>query len=272
MDENILADFAAFWQRFFDLRKWPHHVLAHILGVGDDAISHWVHGNHAISPKHVSQLLEGGHLSHDEAAELVRLCLRHQGFSEKGLFHVSAALARQSTVPASGDRSAPESPCLLALSPALIAGTNPLSGSSPIFYSEILGALSEQATRHGYRLLMQTIPDIRAKQRLRDYYPDLTDLSGVVAITCQVEESTWLEECQAANIPIVLIHDNIRKESIWGKGRVISLWEDLGGLADLIRHLTRYHGCHHLRIVIADPGGHYHRQRKIDTIVRIASE
>ena len=265
MDE----EFIRFWEDFFQERHWSHRELAKRLHVNDDVISHWANGGQgAISPKHLSELLESGILSHKEASRLIRLRLHKLGFSEASLEHIATALTHTSEIE-TGQGTAyrgntfPESPCLLVLSP--------LAGANPIFYSEILTSLVSRASRSGYRVLIQAVPDVKTKRGLREYYSYLHDLNGVVAITCQVEGSSWLEECKEIGVPIVLVHDTILPEKLQDYGRVSLIWEDLSGLQDLVHHLIRDHGCTNLGIVVANPSGHYHRQRKLNTIIKAAA-
>jgi DNA-binding LacI/PurR family transcriptional regulator len=119
-------------------------------------------------------------------------------------------------------------------------------------------------------MLIQPVPNRKAKAPLKDYYADLGSLKGIIAINCHVADSTWLDECQANDVPLVLIHDNVSPERYEGSSIVSSLWEDLSGLVDCLDHLVLDHKCANVRVVIANPEDHLHRRRKLDLIQKRA--
>lgn len=261
MDEELQREFRRFWKDFFDSRPWPHAELARQLDVNPDVVSNWINAKNGISLENVNKLLENGkiNLQPDEAAQLMRMCLRHGGFSETSLSYATDALAGNA-----GQRlSHPERPPILAFSP--------LIGETTTLYAKILRTLTRRAEMFEQRVLSQSILNIQKKRSLREYYPDLHEVSGVVAIACHVEGSTWLEECKEVGIPIVLIHDGIKEALLQNMGKVSAIWEKLGGLQHLMWHLTGLHKYRHLRVIVADPSGSFHRQRKIDTILQEAA-
>lgn len=257
MDEDLQKEFRNFWTKFFNERRWTTGELAKSVGVRSDVVCHWRNGDNAIGLRNVSKLLETGILQPDEAAQLMRMCLRHAGFSETSLSYATDALAGSAN-----QQSHPERPLILALSP--------LIGETTTFYTNILRTLTRRAEMFEQRVLHQSIPVIQKKRSLCEYYHALHEVSGVVAIACHVEGSTWLEECKDADIPIVLIHDGIEEAQVQNMGKVSAIWEHLGGLEHLMWHLTGLHKCRHLRVIVADPSSSRHRQRKVDTILREA--
>src|SRR6266566_7291825 len=258
MDDLLSLGFRKFWERFFELRHWKHRHLATVLGVSDDVVSKWVNGRNAISPEHLSQLLDSGCLSdNDEIGDLVRLSLRALGFSDQGIHHIGVGVAglREPLQPLDqGHRQ----PWILVLTP--------LRGTSPFFYSGLLQELTVRSARADVRLLIQPVADRRAKARLRDLYADLASLRGVIAINCHVGNSTWVDECQSSGVPLVLVHDNLPPERYESMSHVSSLWEDLRGLEDCVDHLAQEHGCTGIRVVMPSPTNHFQRQRKLDAI------
>lgn len=265
MDEEFQAAFREFWGDFFELRHWSHRELAKLVGTRDDVVSNWFNAKNTVSPRHINRLLETGILSPDETAQLVRLCLRGLGFSTASLYQMASVLAGVSeAVPNPPPAQDPilQQPSILALSP--------LIGANPVFHSDVLRALTERASRSGYRLLIQPVPDLNTKSPLREYFPRLSELHGVIAITCDVEHSLWLTECAEAHTPIVLVHDTILPEAAPTNVDMCSIWEDTIGLQDVTRHLITDHSCHEIRVVIANPSSHYHRARKLSAIVETA--
>jgi DNA-binding LacI/PurR family transcriptional regulator len=141
----------------------------------------------------------------------------------------------------------------------------PLFGASSIYYSDLLTAIMQCASRYGYELSVQPIVDVKHKRPLHEY-AHLPSLSGVIAITCQVESSTWLAECREADLPIALIHDNIEEAKLKDSTVVSYLWPNLDGLRDLISHLIHDHQRRNICVVMVNPRGHRIRQQKLDII------
>jgi DNA-binding LacI/PurR family transcriptional regulator len=142
----------------------------------------------------------------------------------------------------------------------------PLFGASSIYYSNLLNAIIQSASRYGYELSIQPIEDVKQKRTLREYAPNLIDLSGVIAITSQVESSAWLAECRDAHLPVVLIHDNIEESKLMNTTVVSYLWPNLEGLSDLVSHLIHDHQRKNICVVMISARGHRIRQKKLDII------
>jgi DNA-binding LacI/PurR family transcriptional regulator len=261
VDDLLSSEFRKFWDRFFQLRHWKHHHLAEAVGVTDDVVSKWVNGRNAIRPQHLNQLLESGFLSdRDEFGQLIRLSLTALGFSDRSLFHIAAGLASSKATlqPLRRGRHQGQ-PSMLTLTPLL--------GAAPFYYSGILQELSDLSVRHDLRMVIHPVPNRKAKGPLKDYDANLSSLRGVIALNCHVADSTWLHECQASNVPVVLIHDNISPDRYEGSGMVSSIWEDLSGLQDCLDHLVRDHKCTNVRVVSPNTQDHFHRQRKLQLIL-----
>jgi DNA-binding LacI/PurR family transcriptional regulator len=264
MDDLLSSEFRKFWDRFFQLRPWKHHHLAEAVGVTDDVVSKWVNGRNAISPHHLNQLLASGFLSDkDEFGQLIRLSLTALGFSDRSIFHIAAGLASsQATMQPLRGRQHQGQPSILTLTPLL--------GPAPFYYSGILQELIDLSVQQDLRMVIHPVPNRKAKSPLRDYDTNLGSFRGVIAINCHVADSTWLYECQTSGVPMVLIHDNIPPDLYEGSGMVSSIWEDLSGLEDCLDHLVRDHDCTNVRVVMRNPEGHFHRQRKMDLILQRA--
>jgi hypothetical protein len=92
----------------------------------------------------------------------------------------------------------------------------PLFGASKVYYAELLSSISAEANKLGYPIVIAPIANPKYKRTLIAHFPQLLSVAGVILITCQVEGSTWLEECASHNLPVVLVHDNIREECVRG--------------------------------------------------------
>jgi len=147
----------------------------------------------------------------------------------------------------------------------------PLFGASNIYYSNLLNGIIHAATKLDYGLSIQPIVDFKQKRALSDYAP-LDSLSGLIAITCQVDGSSWLEECRTANLPIVLIHDNIEEAQLENTTVVSYLWPNLEALRDLVRHLVHVHNCRNICVVMTKPHGHRIRKQKLDYICEMVKQ
>ena len=141
----------------------------------------------------------------------------------------------------------------------------PLFGASKIYYSDLLAAMLDRAKRYGHQLIIQPV-DMAHKEPLRVYYDSPSDLDGVIAVTCQVEGTSWLEECKAENLPIVLVQDNIPAAQIEGTTVVSYIQPELGALRELVTHLVKSHRCRRIWLVCVNERGHAIRQRKLDVL------
>lgn len=81
-----------FWELYFLRRQCSHQALADLLQVGNDTVSHWVHGTNAMKPEYLSKLLKSNSLTPKEATILTRLCLQSLGFSESSIPFLATAL------------------------------------------------------------------------------------------------------------------------------------------------------------------------------------
>lgn len=93
-------------------------------------------------------------------------------------------------------------------------------------------------------------------------------LNGIIAITCQVEDSSWLEECKTNSIPLVLIHDNIREDKLKNSSVVSFIRPNLNALNELVNHLIKDHHRRNICVVMASAKNHLIRQEKLKYITR----
>jgi len=147
-----------------------------------------------------------------------------------------------------------------------IAVVCPLFGASRIYYTELLAAITDRASKYKYELSIVPISDISRKRPLVSHCPQLPSVAGVIIITCQVEGSTWLDECASLGIPVVLLHDNIPEDKAKGYTVVSYIWPRLESLSELISHLVEVHRCRNLSVVIVSPKNHAIRTQKLLTI------
>ncbi len=140
----------------------------------------------------------------------------------------------------------------------------PLFGASKTYYSELLDAILERADRYNYQLTIQPV-DLNNKRHLHEYH-SLNEFNGVIAITCQVEDTTWIEECKAAQMPMVLIHDNIPETKLKGATIASSIRPGLNALEQLVHHFIKDHHCRNICIVMVKENGHAIRQQKLDIV------
>jgi DNA-binding LacI/PurR family transcriptional regulator len=144
----------------------------------------------------------------------------------------------------------------------------PLFGASRIFYTELIAAINERAKRLGYELLIVPISEPCDKRPLVFTFPQLVTVSGVIFMTCQVENSTWLDECASLGIPAVLLHDNIPPEKA-KSGTVVSyIWPRLDSLEELVQHLAWTHGANSIAAVMVSSRDHALRTEKLAIIER----
>lgn len=89
-------------------------------------------------------------------------------------------------------------------------------------------------------------------------------------MACHVQSTSWIGECRQARLPLVLVHDNIRRAQLEDIGQTAVLVEDLKGLQELVTHLVQRHGCRHLHVAIGDYTRHHNRARKMREIIEAA--
>lgn len=142
----------------------------------------------------------------------------------------------------------------------------PIFGASRIYYTELLAAISDKASKYKYGLSIVPIPDITRKRPLVSYFPQLSSAAGVILITCQVDGSTWLDECASLGLPVVLLHDNIPEDQAKGHTVVSYIWPGLDALSELVSHLVDDHNCKNLSVVMVSPKDHAIRTQKLRTI------
>lgn len=153
-----------------------------------------------------------------------------------------------------------------------IAVICPLFGASRIFYTELIAAITERAKRYGYELLIVPVSEPCNKRPLVSTFPQLPTVSGAIFITCQVENSTWLDECASLGIPAVLLHDNISPEKA-RRGTVVSyIRPRLDSLAELVRHLALTHGAKNIVVVMVSRKDHALRTEKLSIIAQAVTE
>ena len=149
-----------------------------------------------------------------------------------------------------------------------IAVVCPLFGASRIYYTELLAAITDTATKHGYELSIVPVSDITRKRPLISYCPHLASVAGVILITSQVEGSTWLDECASLGLPVVLLHDNIPEKKARGYTVVSYIRPRLDALSELVSHLVEVHRCRNLSVVMVNPRNHALRTEKLSIIER----
>lgn len=142
----------------------------------------------------------------------------------------------------------------------------PLFGASKVYYTELLSSISAEATKLGYPILIAPIANPKYKRTLIAHFPQLLSVAGVILITCQVEGSTWLEECASHNLPVVLVHDNIPEERVRGYSVTSYIRPELAGLRDLVFFLVDRRSRKNMSIVLVDPQGHALRTEKLRAI------
>ena len=142
----------------------------------------------------------------------------------------------------------------------------PLFGASKVYYTELLSSISAEATKLGYPILIAPIADLKYKRTLIAHFPQLLSVAGVILITCQVEGSTWLEECASHNLPVALVHDNIPEERVRGYSVTSYIRPELAGLRDLVFFLVDRRSRKNMSIVLVDPQGHAIRTEKLNAI------
>ncbi|MFC1942546.1 TIR domain-containing protein [Chloroflexota bacterium] len=147
-----------------------------------------------------------------------------------------------------------------------IAVVCPLFGASRIFYTELLAAITDGARKYGYELLIVPISDPSHKRPLITHCPQLTSVAGIILITCQVEGSSWLDECASHGLPVVLLHDNIPEDKAKGYTVVSYIRPRLDALSELVRHLVETHRCRNISVVMVSPKNHAIRMEKLSII------
>jgi DNA-binding LacI/PurR family transcriptional regulator len=129
----------------------------------------------------------------------------------------------------------------------------------------LLDAILKLAPTYGCQLLIQPV-NMDDKMSLQDYVERLATLDGAIAITCEVAETSWMEECKEADIPVVLIHDNISQDALQGTTVVSYIEPALLALEELVHHLTGTHRCKNIAVVMVSEQGHRLRQEKLDIL------
>lgn len=147
-----------------------------------------------------------------------------------------------------------------------IAVVCPLFGASRIFYTDLLAAITDGARKYGYELLIVPISDPSRKRPLIAHCPQLPSVAGVILITCQVEGSTWLDECASHGLPVVLLHDNIPEDKAKEYTVVSYICPRLDALSELVRHLVETHRCRNISVVMVNPKNHAIRMEKLSII------
>lgn len=143
---------------------------------------------------------------------------------------------------------------------------SPLFGTSGVYYAQIIQSIIRKAHIYGYQTLIHPV-DVTHKLPLLAYFNPPKEIDGIIAITCQIIESSWIRECLEYGIPIVLVHDNIDDSHLVNTSVVSSLKPELTGLKELTRHLVRDHHVHNISIVMVDPHNHAIRQAKLRTLI-----
>jgi DNA-binding LacI/PurR family transcriptional regulator len=270
--EPIESQWRAFWNDVLQRQHWIEQDLVRRIGCDKTSVSNWVNGKYAPGAANIVNLIELGFLNEAEERRLIELRLLDYGFSRASLARVARACAGSPQAltllrQAMGQDGIPPAPTrILALSP--------FPGKSLIFFNMILTGITERAGNLGYEVLVKPIWDLKAKRPLHEYYHDLRDLRGVIAITCHVADSSWVDDCRGAEIPLVLVHDNVDPQHLVGQGKIAVLAEKLDGLNNLVRHLVLIHECRHLRVVITDyrTPHHANRRKKIEEIKQAVAE
>jgi DNA-binding LacI/PurR family transcriptional regulator len=153
-----------------------------------------------------------------------------------------------------------------------IAIVCPLFGASRIYYTELLDAVINQASERGYEVLIVPITDTTFKRALSSHFPQISSIAGIILITCQVQNSTWLEECASKKLPVVLLHDNITQRNAQGYSVVSHIQPRLNALSEAIRHLVVKHSCRNISVVMVNPEKHRIREEKLFLIERAIRE
>jgi DNA-binding LacI/PurR family transcriptional regulator len=198
----------------------------------------------------------------DKARELITFLERRERISE--LVETCRQLRPNIPWREAGTTADPGSEPLQHLKHRRVLGLCPLFGASKVYYSELLEAILERADSYKYQLIIQPV-DMKNKKPLHEYH-SMKELDGIIAITCQIEDTSWLEECATARIPVVLIHDNISEAKLKGTTTVSSIRPGLHGLDELVDHLVIDHHCRNICVVMVREKGHLIRQQKLDTI------
>lgn len=142
----------------------------------------------------------------------------------------------------------------------------PLFGASKIYYTELLAAITNKAHTYGYGLCIVPVQDIYNKRVLIHHFPQFPSVDGVIFITCQVDNSTWLKECASHAIPVVLLHDNISESQARGYTVVSHIHPKLDALRELVQHLINVHYCRNLTVSMTNPKNHAIRTEKLRII------
>ncbi len=147
-----------------------------------------------------------------------------------------------------------------------IATICPMFGASRIYYTNLLSVIWREAAKRGYEMLVVPINDPNRKRRLISHFPLLPSISGIILITCQVEGSTWLEECAALDLPVVLLHDNIPEHKAKGYSVVSYIRPRLDAFCELVSILVNERECQNFSVVMVDPKNHSIREEKLAVI------
>lgn len=150
-----------------------------------------------------------------------------------------------------------------------IAIVCPMFGASKVYYANLLAAITNKSTELHYQTVIVALPDYKNKGSLRNFFPSVAEVDGLILITCQVEDSTWLKECKSMRKPVVLLDDNISPEKATGFTVVGMVRPKLTGLVELVDHLAQ-HSCRNLAVVTVDPAKHAIRRHKLEEIMRAA--
>lgn len=251
-----------FWTDFFRDREGDLTPagLARRLKINDYDISKWKTARNGMDPFNIELVLTSGILNPDEVSRFLRVNLQHKGFTPNSFPYFGEVFAKD--VP----RSATAHKHILAL--------YPFPGKSVAFFTKLLIGISRRAQQEHIYVDAPIVPiEKRASISLQTYHgTDLTNLYGVIAISCHVRGSTWLAECREANLPLVLIDDDMPPSDLRedGAGPVSYIWENMTGLQRNVKHLFHDHGCRHFRIVTIRPSEHLQAHRKVEAIVAAA--
>jgi|GEM_PF-3358854 len=147
-----------------------------------------------------------------------------------------------------------------------VATICPLFGASKVYYTDLLSAIWRQCVTQGYELLVVPLMDPYRKNRLITHFSQLPTVSGVILITCQVEGSSWLEECHALNLPVVLIHDNIPQDKAKGYSVVSYIRPRLDALTELVNILVQERKAKNFSLVMVSPQNHAIRKEKLSIV------
>lgn len=273
------------WRDLWDTIAQDHRMdrtafgqyLVRQLALDRGLVGQWMAGKALPTDGNLLALLEGvdDHdrpiLTDQEANALIRYRLESDRLTGdlypyiiRALRQVSRAASATPPMPALLRRSRPTRVLVLAPSPL----------DNPTYLTELYTGIMNKAASLGLDAPFMPIRSLKGKRPLRTYTL-LEDVVGVIAVTCDVQNSKWIAECAAGSLPLVLIHDTIPLDRLPAQGKITLFLEETGGLRLLVRHLIMTHQCRHLHVVTTPyrtPSPHPHRHRKVQAILDAAAE